>query len=62
MPGREKLSDFVAWCGKHITGDQKGQAQIFLDRLFQGFGQSRPLDAGGNAFAITSGNPSCSWK
>ena len=35
MPSREKLSEFTAWCGKHITGDEKGQAQIFLDRLFQ---------------------------
>jgi hypothetical protein len=38
MPSREKLSEFTAWCGKHIAGDEKGQAQIFLDRLFQGFG------------------------
>jgi hypothetical protein len=33
MPSREKLAEFTAWCGKHITGDEKGQAQIFLDRL-----------------------------
>lgn len=47
MPSREKLTEFVAWCGKHITGDEKGQAQIFLDRLFQAFGQPGFLDVGG---------------
>ncbi len=49
MPSREKLAEFTAWCGKHITGDEKGQAQIFLDRLFQAFGQAGCLDVGGTA-------------
>ena len=44
-----KLSEFAAWCQKHITGDEKGQAQIFLDRLFQAFGQPGSLDVGGTA-------------
>jgi hypothetical protein len=39
MPSREKLAESVAWCQKHITGDEKGEAQIFLDRLVQAFGQ-----------------------
>ncbi len=43
----EKLKEFVAWCAKHVTGDEKGQAQIFLDRLFQAFGQPGCLDVGG---------------
>ena len=30
----EKLAAFTAWAQAHITGDEKGQAQIFLDRLF----------------------------
>ena len=47
MPNVEKLKEFVAWCAKHITGDEKGQAQIFLDRLFQAFGQPGCLDVGG---------------
>ena len=38
MPSPEQLAEFVRWCGQHITGDEKGQAQIFLDRLFQAFG------------------------
>jgi hypothetical protein len=44
MPSREKLAEFTAWCQKNITGDEKGQAQIFLDRLFQAFGQGVVLD------------------
>jgi len=47
MPDHQKLADFVAWCQRHITGDEKGQAQIFLDRLFQAFGQPGCLDVGG---------------
>ena len=47
MPDGTKLAEFVAWCQKNITGDEKGQAQIFLDRLFQAFGQPGSLDVGG---------------
>jgi hypothetical protein len=58
MPSREKLADFAAWCHSHITGDEKGQAQIFLDRLFQAFGQPGALDVGGQTeFRIRK----CSW-
>jgi len=35
MSREEKLAEFVGWAQQHITGDEKGQAQIFLDRLFQ---------------------------
>src|ERR1035441_4018774 len=63
MPDGTKLSEFVAWCAKHITGDEKGEAQLFLDRLFQAFGHAGlkeagatlefrvAKDAGGTAFA-----------
>ena len=47
MPSREKLTEFTAWCGRHIAGDEKGQAQIFLNRLFQAFSQAGSLDVGG---------------
>ena len=47
MPNTEKLREFVDWCAKHITGDEKGQAQIFLDRLFIAFGHAGSLDVGG---------------
>ncbi len=44
---QQRLAQFVAWSTQHITGDEKGQAQIFLDRLFQAFGQRGSLDVGG---------------
>ena len=47
MSREETLSQFAAWVGQNITGDEKGQAQIFLDRLFQAFGQPGVLDVGG---------------
>jgi SAM-dependent methyltransferase len=46
---RQRLVDFVAWCDQHITGDEKGQAQIFLDRFFRAFGHDGLLEAGGEA-------------
>ncbi len=36
----KRLEDFVAWVGNHIKGDEKGEAQVYLDRLFQGFGHA----------------------
>ena len=47
MPDGTQLAEFIAWCQKNITGDEKGQAQIFLDRLFHAFGQPGSLDVGG---------------
>ena len=47
MSREEKLTEFVGWAQHHITGDEKGQAQIFLDRLFQPFGHPGVLDVGG---------------
>ena len=51
MPSRDNLSEFTAWCGKNITGDETfpsgNTAQLFLDRLFQAFGQPGCLDVGG---------------
>jgi hypothetical protein len=46
MPSREKLSDFTGWCQKHVTGDEKGEAQLFIDRLFQAFGHAGLREAG----------------
>src|SRR5665213_1803360 len=43
------LQEFVDWSAAHITGDEKGQAQIFLDHLFRAFGQKGSLDVGGTA-------------
>jgi hypothetical protein len=51
-----RLQEFVDWSTQHITGDEKGQAQIFLDRLFQAFGQPGSLDVGGSPeFRIKKG-------
>jgi hypothetical protein len=47
MSREAQLSQFAAWVQHNITGDEKGQAQIFLDRLFQAFGQPGVLDVGG---------------
>ena len=47
VPNADKLAEFTAWCQKNITGDEKGHAQIFLDRLFQAFGQSGCFDKAG---------------
>jgi hypothetical protein len=65
MPSKDRLVEFVAWCGKNITGDEKSEAQIFLDHLFVAFGYVGGLkeagatlemrvpktDIGGTAFA-----------
>ncbi len=41
------LADFVTWATAHIKGDEKGEAQIFLDHLFNAFGWPGGLkDAG----------------
>ena len=47
-PRQDRLNDFVAWTRAHVTGDEKGQAHIFLDHLFQAFGQRGSLDVGGS--------------
>ena len=46
---KSRLQEFVDWAAAHITGDEKGEAQIFLDRLFQAFGQKGLLEVGGTA-------------
>jgi len=43
---RQKLDEFVAWAAQHIKGDEKGEAQIFLDRLFVAFGHKGVKEAG----------------
>ena len=43
VPNIDKLAEFVAWCQSHIAGDEKGQAQIFLDCPCEGNWQERKL-------------------
>lgn len=43
----DRLLNFTRWVSENIRGDEKGEAQIFLDRLFQAFGQRGCLEVGG---------------
>jgi hypothetical protein len=49
---KSRLQDFVTWAAAHITGDEKGEAQIFLDRLLQAFAQKGVLETGKAEFRI----------
>jgi SAM-dependent methyltransferase len=42
----DKLRHFVDWCAAHIKGDEKGEAQIFLDQFFRAFGHEGVKEAG----------------
>jgi hypothetical protein len=41
----ENLSRFVEYA-KTLAGDEKGEAQVFCDRLFQAFGHAGYKEAG----------------
>ena len=41
-----RLGEFKSWVAGHIKGDEKGEAQIYLDRLFKGFGHEGWTEAG----------------
>ena len=42
----ERLADFVGYVRENIKGDEKGEAQVFLDRLFRAFGHAGVKEAG----------------
>ncbi|MGG6295965.1 DNA methyltransferase [Leptolyngbya sp. AN02str] len=42
----ECLQTFVQFCKTHITGDEKSEAQTFLDRFFRAFGHEGAMEAG----------------
>ncbi|AFZ25186.1 N-6 DNA Methylase [Cylindrospermum stagnale PCC 7417] len=44
----ESLAKFVSFCQQHITGQERKEAQTFLDRLFRAFGHEGALEAGAN--------------
>ena len=61
---RTSLAEFVRFRREHLRGDEKGEAQVFLDRLFKALGHQgvfeagatlemrlKKNDAGGTAFA-----------
>jgi hypothetical protein len=41
-----QLQKFVEYCQQYIRGDEKGEAQVFLDRLFRAFGHEGAIEAG----------------
>lgn len=43
---RAALTSFADWRIEHLTGDEKGDAQIFCDRLFQALGHGGVREAG----------------
>ena len=70
----EALNEFQTYVRKHIKGDEKGEAQVFLDRLFKAFGHratrkperrlnrvSKRKSKGTNS-PISYGNRGCSSK
>ncbi|MBA3842884.1 MAG: class I SAM-dependent DNA methyltransferase [Actinobacteria bacterium] len=69
---RADLAEFVLYRREYLTGDEKGEAQVFLDRLFQAFGHPgvaevgaklemriKKTDAKGTAFADLVWKPRC---
>ncbi len=44
----KSLEQFIEFCQKHITGKERKEAQIFLDRFFQAFGHEGVLEVGGS--------------
>ena len=44
---KQRFEEFVAWFDKHITGDEKGEGQIFLERFLQSFGNKVSNDTSG---------------
>lgn len=47
MTKEARLKTFVEWWQTYGKGDEKGEAQIFLDRLFRAFGHEGVQEAGG---------------
>ena len=43
---REQLQAFVDWRNNHLVGDEKGEAQLFLERPFLAFGHAGLREAG----------------
>lgn len=42
-----RMKAFVGFVRTHVKGDEKGESQIFCDRLFQAFGYAGIMEAGG---------------
>lgn len=46
---KSRLLEFADWAAANITGDEKGESLLFLNKLFQAFGQKGLLEVGGTA-------------
>ena len=46
MSIEQSLRDFVDWWRANIRGDERGEAQVFLDRLMRAFGHEGALEVG----------------
>lgn len=42
----QSLNEFVKYRLQYISGKERSQAQVFLDRFFQAFGHQGALEAG----------------
>jgi len=42
----QRLHTFVNFVSEHLKGDEKGEAQLFLDRFFRAFGHEGAIEAG----------------
>jgi len=42
----QRLAEFVQWVADHIEGDEKGEAQLYLDQFFRAFGHEGAIEAG----------------
>ena len=45
---KQNIEEFVSYVRGNLSGDEKGQAQLFCDRLFRAFGHKGILEADGN--------------
>ncbi|MFH9547721.1 DNA methyltransferase [Streptomyces sp. NPDC017435] len=45
-PLRQRIDEFVGYRHAFLKGDEKGEAQMFLDRLFRAFGHAGVAEAG----------------
>jgi hypothetical protein len=43
---KDRFEKFIEWFDEHITGDEKGEGQLFFDRLLQAFGNAGVREAG----------------
>lgn len=45
---KQNIEEFVSYVRGNLSGDEKGQAQLFCDRLFRAFGHKGIMEADGN--------------